>query len=263
MGLFTQRNEISRPDDTISLLTLNQHEPGPKDREKTGWVSPRYTISSAVALQPPALLQNRCIAATESSPEVNTYRILRSQIMRKTGGCGGTVIMVTSAVRGEGKTLTAINLSLAFAREFGQTALLVDCDLRRQQVAKMLGLPGGKGLGDYFIHGEPLENVIVWPGIEKLTIISGGIGVQGSSELLGSPGMKRLVGEMKQRYVERVVILDVPAVLDGVDAISLAPLVDSIVVVTRAGQTSGLDVQKALQLLPPEKLIGCVLNRLG
>jgi len=169
---------------------------------------------------------------------------------------------VTSALPKEGKTLTSINLALTFAKEFSQTALLVDCDLRQQRIHDLLGYNGTKGLADYLTNNEQLENLIVWPGIEKLTVISGGPSVSGSSELLGSPGMKTLVEDMKARYPERFIIFDVPSVLSSADALAFAPLVDFIVVVVRAdGQTSIKDVQKSLQMLPKEKVIGLVLNR--
>ena len=83
----------------------------------------------------------------------------------------------------------------------------------------------------------------------------------GSSELLGSPRMKELVDDMKTRYPDRFIFFDVPPVLCAADALAFAPLVDHILVVVRAGSTSIQDVQKSLQLLPKEKIIGLVLNR--
>ena len=121
--------------------------------------------------------------------------------------------MVTSALPGEGKTLTAINLAFTFAKEFKQTALLVDCDLRQQQIHKVLGFPSEKGIVDYLLNDCPVQELFVWPGVEKLTVISGGKTVNDSSELLGSPGMKNLVADMKNRYPDRYVFFDVPPLL--------------------------------------------------
>jgi non-specific protein-tyrosine kinase len=106
----------------------------------------------------------------------------------------------------------------------------------------------------------PLKDFIIWPGIEKLTLISGGRTVEDSTELLGSPKMKELLAEMKNRYDDRYVLLDVPAVLDGADAMVFAPLVDGIIMVVEKGVTSLDDVKKAVELLPQEKFLGFVLN---
>jgi non-specific protein-tyrosine kinase len=169
--------------------------------------------------------------------------------------------MITSALRGEGKTLTAVNLALTFAKAFRQTVLLVDADLRLQRIHEVLGYESGKGLVEYLMEGCPVSEVMVWPGVEKLTVISGGKTIGESSELLGSRGMKELVGEMKNRYPDRYVLFDVAPVLAAADAISLAPLVDHIVFVVEAGRTHARDVERALRLLPQEKILGLVLNR--
>lgn len=175
---------------------------GTAGRDTIGWVSPSYTHSRSVQVNPELVADNRCVAYFPHLPEVEFYRVLRTQILRRIQGKGGNTLMVTSALPEEGKTLTAINLSLAIAKEFNHTVLLVDCDLRRKNIHKILGIPGEKGLVDYFLDNCPIQDLIVWPGVEKLTLISGGKTVEGSSELLGSPRMKDLVAEMKRRYPE-------------------------------------------------------------
>jgi len=87
------------------------------------------------------------------------------------------------------------------------------------------------------------------------------LSIAGSSELLGSPRMIKLVEEMKHRYPNRYVLFDVPPVLTGADAMAFAPLVDFIVLVVQAGKTSMKDVKKALAMIPKEKILGLVLNR--
>jgi len=232
------------------------------NQDKLGWVSPVYTSSRSVQLDLPAVLESRCVAFDNQIPEVETYRILRAQILRlceERGG--GKTLMVTSAVAREGKTVTAINLAMTLAKEFSQTALLVDCDFRLQQVHQALCYQSDQGLADYLLHDIPFSDIVVWPGIEKLTVISGGKPIGASSELLGSPGMRRLIEEMKSRYPERYVIFDAPPVLSCSDALALAPLVDGIIVVVRADKTSRKEIVKALDMLPREKVVGLVLNR--
>jgi non-specific protein-tyrosine kinase len=174
---------------------------------------------------------------------------------------GKNTVMVTSAQPGEGKTLTAINLALSFAKEFDQTVLLVDCDLKQQSIHEVLGIDSEKGLVNYLLDNADLSKLIMWPGIEKFTLLSGGHPLFDGSEFLGPLRMKELVSQMKGRYADRYVIFDVPPVLAGADALAFAPLVDSIVMVVEAGKTSIHDVSKAISMLPGEKLLGLVLNR--
>ena len=169
--------------------------------------------------------------------------------------------MITSTKPGEGKTLTAVNLALTFSKEYNQTVLLVDCDLRKQSIHKVLGVETGTGLIDYLMDVKPLADCIVWPGIEKLTLISGGLPVEQSAELLGSPRMKSLIIEMKSRYDDRHLIFDAPPILSGADTLTLAPLMDGIIIVVEEGRTSMRDLQKAIEQIPVEKFLGFVMNR--
>jgi non-specific protein-tyrosine kinase len=148
-----------------------------------------------------------------------------------------------------------------FAREFAKTVLLVDADLRMQSIHRYLGYQSRVGLIDYLEEKVPMNDIIVWPGIEKFTVISGNRVVEESSELMGSPRMQGLVAELKSRYDDRYVIFDVPPVLGGADALAFAPLVDCIILVVGAGVTRQQDLKSALELLPQEKVAGFVLNR--
>jgi len=229
--------------------------------ETTGWISPNYRISRAVQLVPDKILSNRCVGFFTNSPEVENYRLLRTQIQQRVRENGGNTLMVTSSVPNEGKTLTSINLAFTFAREFQQTVLLVDCDLRKQSIHEYLGYESRKGLIDYLRDNASVSELITWPGVEKLTIISGGRTTIGSSELLGSPRMKELVADMKTRYPDRFIIFDVPPILSAADALAFAPLVDYILMVVRSGFTPIQEISKSLRLMPQEKIIGLVLNR--
>jgi non-specific protein-tyrosine kinase len=231
----------------------------PVDKSGT-WVAPRYTVTRRVELNSQHLEEHRCVAFRADAAEMDRYRILRTRMLQRMGTRGGSTLMVTSALPGEGKTLTAINLALAFARGFEQTVLLVDCNLRRPRIHECLGYGSELGLADYLAGDTPISAMMVWPGVEKLTVISGGCPVEESAELLGSPRMQALVQEMKQRYPDRFVIFDVPAVLAGADALAFAPLVDHILITVRADRTPLDQVERALALLPRDKVLGTVLN---
>jgi non-specific protein-tyrosine kinase len=225
------------------------------------WVPPVYSESRSLELDSQKLSENRCVCIFPEAPEIDYYRLLRTQIQLLCREKGWNTVMITSVQPGEGKTLTAINLAITFSKELNQTVLLVDCDLRRQTIHKYLGFTGDKGLIDYLMYDIPLKDLIIWPGIAKLTLISGGRTIQDSTELVGSPRMKDLVAEMKNRYEDRYVFFDVPPIMSGADTIAFAPLVDGVLMVVEAERTPLPEVRKALELIPDEKILGLVLNR--
>jgi protein-tyrosine kinase len=243
------------------IVTKMKQDFSQEDKEKAGWVSPAYTKSRTVKLDMNTLADNRCVAIFPYAKETEVYKVLRTQVLRYTKEKGGNTIMITSALPEEGKTLTSINLAFTFAKLFEQTVLLVDGDLRQQDVHKRLGFESDRGLADYLVDNRPVPEIITWPGIDKLTLISGGRLIHESTELLGSTRMKDLVQDMKTRYPDRYVFFDAPPILSSADALAFVPLVDYIIMVVRAGTTSMNDVKKALELIPQDKVIGFVLNR--
>jgi protein-tyrosine kinase len=232
-----------------------------KTTPSNGWNPPVYSESCSIRLDNEQLAKNKCFSIFPDAPEAEYYKVLRANIQQRTKEKNWNTIMVTSVQPDEGKTLTAINLAASFAKEFSHTVLLVDCDLRRQKIHQYLNYSSEKGIVDYLMNNCRLEELIVWPNIEKMTIISGGKTISSSTELLNSPRMKSLVQEIKHRYDDRYVIYDVPPILAGADAITFAHLVDCILMVVEEGRTSIKDVKKALDMIPTEKFLGYVLNR--
>jgi len=233
-------------------------------KETTGapeWSAPVYSECKNIELDLDQLTRNRFVSLVSDAPEAEYYKILRTTIQQLTKEKGWNTIMVTSVQPGEGKTFTSINLAVSFAREFNQTVLLVDCDLKRQSIHRYLKFSSDKGIVDYLMNDCALKDLIVWPGIEKLTLISGGKTISNSSELLGSPRMKALVKEIKNRYDDRYIIFDTPPILGWADTIAFAPLVDGILIVVEAGRTPIEDIKKAYEMIPSEKFLGFVLNR--
>jgi non-specific protein-tyrosine kinase len=228
---------------------------------QVGRVSPNYVESRMVELDYRRIENNRCVGLLPDAAEHDAYKMLRIQIGQRMQANGWNTLMVASPRPAEGRTVTAINLAAMFAREYQRTVLLVDADLRRQSVQALLGYENHKGLVDHLLDGCPIKDIIVWPGVEKLTIISGGRTIHESAELLGSSQMAAFMQEIRQRYRDRFIILDTPPLLDSADTLALAPLVDGIVVVVDAGKTPMPDIQKALALLPQEKILGLVMNR--
>lgn len=228
---------------------------------KSGWVSPSYSLCKRVDLDFGVAEKRRCIGLLPDRPESAYYKQLRTRIRQKLEEQGWNTLMITSVGPGEGKTTTAINLAAMFAREFAQTVILVDADFYKQSIHDYLGYHQEEGLVEHLLENVPLRDVIVWPGIEKLTIISGGRTVSEGAELLNSPRMRALVKEMKTRYPDRYIFFDLPPLLGGADALAFAPQVDAILLVVEAGKTPMPELQKALARLPQEKILGLVMNR--
>lgn len=240
---------------------LRVDEPPKLKAVQTEWAPPVYSQSRTVTLDFEVLSDNRCISLLTDDPAADDYKVLRTQLLQRTWVNGCRTIMITSPRAGEGKTLTAVNLAVSFAKEHHKTVLLVDADLKKQAVHKILGFDSDRGLVDYLGGSLPLQELIVWPRIEKLTLISGGGTALESAELMSSPMMKDLVDELKNRYSDRYVFFDVPPLLGGADAMAFAQHMDGIVMVIGAGKSQLPEIKRAVEAIPPEKFLGFVLNR--
>jgi protein-tyrosine kinase len=154
-----------------------------EDGKETGWAKLAHCETQCLDLDREKAKENRCVCIRPDAEELDFYKILRTQIQHRCKKNGWNTVMVTSALPGEGKTLTSINLALTFAKELAHPVLLVDCDLRRQNIHQYLGFSSDKGIIDSLADDSPLEDLIIRPGIEKLHIISGGRAVHDSTEM--------------------------------------------------------------------------------
>jgi protein-tyrosine kinase len=222
---------------------------------------PVYQRTRVVSVKEGALLENRILNQSSNAVVMDRYNLLRTRILERTRANGLNSILVTSVTKGEGKTLTAINLAVSIARDLNQTVLLVDTDLRSPTIHKLFGLDINGGLSDYLLHDVPLSDLLINPGMEKLVILPGGKRIPNSAENLGSPKMEALVQEMKQRYRDRYVIFDSSPVLNSPDPIVFSSYVDGIVLVVEAGKTTTHQITEVMNLLKGKNVIGTILNK--
>ncbi len=174
----------------------------------------------------------------------------------------GNLIMVTSAMPGEGKTFTSINLAISMAMEQDFTVLLVDCDDLRRSTTRLFELDDHLGLVDVLQEPElDLGEAILHTSLPRLRILPAGKGSGHTPELLASGRMRRLVQELSERYSDRVIIFDTPPLLATSQATTLAQLMGQILVVVEAGKTPMQAVQDAISQLDRNKAIGMVLNK--
>lgn len=247
---------------TMTLEKLNNQIDSTSDNKTDPqWNSIKYTKSSHVTINYQLAENNHCLINDTLGAEQNSIKILRTHLLSRMRANRWRTVMITSAQPGEGKTVTAINLAFAMAREYHQTIALVDCDMRKPSIAKYLGINNTSGIADYLLNEKPLNEIMVWPGVEKLILIAGNKAIPDSSEIIGSLKMKTMVAEMKYRYHDRYIIFDLPPLLSVPDPLVFMPLVDCVLLIVEAGGTSTRDIQKAQSLIPPEKLLGLVLNK--
>ena len=222
-----------------------------------------YSRTKSIPIQEAVLRQHRILAGHDS-PFADVYKILRTQVLHRLRENGWNMLGVTSPRDGAGKTLTAINLAIATATEPTQTVLLVDADLRAPHVHEEFGLEQGAGLTEFLLDGRPIEDLLLYPGLGRLVVLPGGRGTEQSAELLTSPRMTALGKELKHRYTSRVVIFDLPPVLDRADVLAFSPQLDALLLVVEDGKTLEPDLQQALQALKGSApILGTVLNKVG
>jgi protein-tyrosine kinase len=208
------------------------------------------------------LKEKRVIATGDTQAAGYAYRMLRTQVLQRARAHGITTIGVVSAVNGEGKTLTAVNLALSLAAEPNQTVVLVDLDLRRPSVARTLGLAAERGLESWFDGDEPTKNVCYGiEGVERFYVLPTLVPMSGSSEILAGLATRRLFNELKGRDPGRLLIVDLPPVLLSDDALTAAPLLDGVVLVVNERRTRREDVVRVVELLGTTRIVGTVLNR--
>ena len=174
----------------------------------------------------------------------------------------GNLILVTSSLPGEGKTHTAVNLALSIAQERDHTVMLVDCDVEKHGVTRMLGLTGKPGLVDLLDNSNKTTgDVLLRTDVSELTFLCAGKQHGYVTELLASQRMSSLVDEMVSRYDDRVIIFDGPPLLPTPQTHVLAELVGQVVFVIEAGKTAQDVVDEALEMVPKDKAIGLVMNK--
>jgi capsular exopolysaccharide synthesis family protein len=187
--------------------------------------------------------------------------MLRTQVLHTMRENEWTTLAITGPSRGIGKSLIATNLAISISREVNQTVLLVDIDLRRPNVHNYFGFEPDYGLLDYLQGNADLEDIFVNPSFKRLMVLPGRSTTIESSELLSSPRMINLVKELKSRYESRIIIFDMPPLLDLDDAMVFLPNVDAALLVVENGGNTQSEVEKSMRLLSATNLIGTVLNK--
>jgi protein-tyrosine kinase len=229
-------------------------EPSPSRRIEIDF--PRLKIRGFVTPDAPA------------SQIAEEFRVIKRPIIRNALGQGGArvhhgnLVMVTSALPGEGKTFTSLNLALSIATEIDSTVLLVDGDVAHPSIPGLLGAPHGPGLLDLLTRDDlDFADAMVKTNIDKLSVLPAGSRHRRSTELLASEQMASLLRELASRYPDRIVIFDSPPLLATTEARVLATNMGQIVMVVAADATSQHAVNQALTTVEGCDIVLMVLNK--
>ncbi len=196
------------------------------------------------------------------------YRMLKRPLLNNASGRGlemgeeANLIMVTSALPGDGKTFNCINLALSMAVEKDVSVLLVDADVAKPHVSQLFGIEQQPGLTDLLKDkGRDVDSVVLRTDIPGLRILSAGCHDEHATELLASRRMEKVLGVLSKAYSDRIVIFDSPPILATSESHVLANQMGQIVMVVCAARTPQKAVLDALDFLDESKPINLIFNQ--
>ena len=202
------------------------------------------------------------VVKADRSELTESFKMLRNQVLQRMRADGFNLLAVTSPRHIEGKSLTALNLALTMAADYDAAVLLVDADMSGQGLQTMFGFDGAPGLSDHLTNATPINELLINPGVPRFVLLPAGQkSVLNSAELLSTRLAQQLIQEMKERYQDRYIIVDLPPLLDTADALAFLPQVETTLVVVEEHTTSITDMEKMAELLAPFNLIGPVMSR--
>ena len=221
-----------------------------------------YTKTQSVTGHVDLQRENRILSAMDHSSYADSFKILSTQVIQRMEENKWNSLAITSVGQDEGKTIIAINLGISIAKEIEYTVLLVDANLRKPALHEYFGITPKLGLTDYLENDIELSDILIKPGdIDHFVILPGGAPIINSTEMLGSPKMCSLVDELKERYPKRIIIFDLPPVLNTADALSFVPNVDCALIVVEDDSTKESELKQTIELLSVTNIIGTVLNK--
>jgi capsular exopolysaccharide synthesis family protein len=258
-------------------------EPQPREREKPAAappppvsVRPAVDPRATVAAAPPAdvliphargslaafhrSLEGKVVTSRATSPvSIEQYRRLAVALIAAQAERGIKTLMVSSSVPHEGKTLTITNLAVTLSESYGRNVLLIDADMRRPCVHELFGLPNAFGLAEVLRAPDaPIAPIEISP---KLHVLPAGQGDDGAMAQLSSDRMRALIADAASRF--DWVLVDTPPIGLLSDANLVARVTEAVLFVIAAGGTPFHVVQKGIDEIGADRIIGTVLNRVG
>ncbi len=252
-GLASARSRSGFPTPVESTdspaLTIAAAEDRPLDIDALRRVEPDLLVWA----------ENR-IVVDEDTQASSAYKMLRTRVLQRMRRNGWKTLAITGTCPDEGKSLTAINLSVGLARDLGTSVVLTDLDFRKPSLYRHLGISVPYGIGDFLRGAVALEEVAVCPSVERLAVLLNERSYSSSSEMLASAQAAHLVRRVSDGE-GRIAVFDLPPVLASDDMLAFCPLVDAVLLVVSQGTTRQTDIDAARELLQQVNVVGVVLNR--
>jgi non-specific protein-tyrosine kinase len=250
----------------ISKLLRKEFPEALESRQKRIRLS--YSKTQTFRAESETLLSNHVFSHMPDLKITEQIEMLRFQVLKKLDQLNANCLMITSANPGEGKTFISTNLAVSMAQVLDRTVMLIDANLRNrprrhQGVANIFyNSYSGAGLSDYLLGTAKVSDILINPGIPRLTLLPKGQGAIDSPALLESAKMEKLISEMKSRYsTERIILFDASSFLPNADALILSRFVDAVLVVVESEKTRSDAVMRTVELLDEKEVIGTVLNK--
>ena len=243
--------------------SLSENPDGAKGRKGLGKPVSRDSLPERPEYNVDFLNRNKIIHSGMQDLEVlNAFRSVRMSLQSKMEKYN-SVILVSAVSESEYSAFTAANLASAFTFERGKSALLIDCDIKRPFLAKMLGVDVGVSLYDYLSgENECIENLVHPTMIPRLSMVSNN--AQGDKtddivEIFSGDRMKKLIEDLRRNHADRVIILSSPPILDSADTKVLASLSDYVIVALPYGNATPTKVTKTIAEFGKDKITGFVM----
>lgn len=200
-------------------------------------------------------------AAHDNSKIGEAFSALSSTILHPPDGrTPPRSIMVASSTAKEGKSFVSANLGISCSQNFHQPCLLVDCNFHHSTLAHDFGIDSKVGLVDFIRDQVDLSGLVKETSVSNLLVLPMGIVPDKPAELLGSSRMNVLVDNISRRFNDHTIVYDSPSILQANESIALAGLVDAVVLVVRQGQAKKGEVQRSIEAINEEKILGIVFN---
>ncbi len=205
--------------------------------------------------------------ALRNSKLLQEFRLIKRPLIKHALGRSAVqtpnrnLIMVTSALPGEGKTFVAVNLAMSLAMEVDCRVLLVDADVLAPSVPEVLRIEPARGLMDVLTGATPLQETLLNTNVERLSLLLAGTPHSNAAEFLASEAMTRVLAELASRYPDRIVVFDSPPLLATTEARALATHMGQVIVAVEAQSTTHAALESALSTVESCPVVYTLLNK--
>ena len=220
-----------------------------------------YAETQVVPVSPEQLAEKRIVAGLGDSIDRETFKILRTKIFTEMRANNWRTLAVSSPTRGQGKSTIIANLAVAAAMEVTQSVLMVDLDLERPNLHRIFDIEVKAGLSEVLKGKADIEDILINPGIDRLTLVPGNKPLADSSEWLSNPKMQALLTEFRTRYRSRFVIYDMPPVLGSDSVLKSAKDFDCSLLVLGDGVSLVDEINQTMDVMKQTNFLGYVVNK--